>query len=80
MSLTYKKWKSIKSDDWKNAPINPTCETVVKTNPIVFCGEPTVAAYPAMNSGWMPLCCKHARKHPDAFKTDELIANGETWE
>lgn len=67
------------SKEWKNAPIPCTCEVLLSSKPIKFCDKPTVAAYPAMGSGWQSLCAEHAKKHPEAYPTDELIRMGNTW-
>lgn len=63
------------SAEWKTKPISPTCE-------VMACDKPTTAAYQAMGGGWMALCARHAIKHFKhgcAIRTDELIANGETF-
>jgi hypothetical protein len=75
--LTYSKWIGIRDKKWKNQPISPVCEVSFVHG---RCDLPTVAAYPAWGHGWMALCCKHAVKHPKAFKTDELISKGEIWQ
>ncbi len=81
--ITYDEWKGNHDAGWKNEPIPCTCEVLMDMKHQIlkgkFCGKPTVAAYPAMNSGWQSLCALHALKHPEAFKTDELISKGETW-
>ena len=68
--------------EWLAAPISCTCEVMVTHKPLVLCDKPTTAAYPAMGGGWMALCARHARKHlpHGAFRTDELIAKGATWQ
>lgn len=71
---------------WKTAPISCTCEVLAggsnKALANSFCDKPTTHAYPAMGSGWMALCARHAQrhlKHGGAISTDELIKRGEVW-
>ena len=74
--MTFSEWQSKRSPDWTGAPINPECEVMVGRNR--FCGEPTVAVYPAHPQGWMSLCERHARKHrPHCWPVEEVIAAGE---
>ena len=63
---------------WKTAPISPTCERIMDFHDNRECGCPTSYAYPAMNTGWMALCFRHAQKHlPHVTPIEELINSGE---
>jgi len=71
------------SSTWRTAPISCTCEVKVATNPdpeTGLCNDPTDYAYPAMGSGWMALCARHAQPHlsvSGVIGVDELINRGE---
>lgn len=79
--MTYTEWKKLPKTDWKTEPISSTCQVRDwSKSKSKQCDDPTVKAYPTMGNGWMSLCFKHGLRHTEAFKTDELIANGEKLE
>lgn len=78
MSMTYEQFKMC-AKDWKTEPISCTCQVALCCNPIELCDKPAVKAYPAMFSGWMAMCARHALKHKEAFDVMDLISKGETW-
>lgn len=75
MMMTYSEWKQVRKN-WHSQPIDPRCHVSAMGEQ---CRGRTVAAYPAMGGGWATLCSGHAKKHPEAFDTDELIRDGEMW-
>lgn len=56
--------------------ISPTCEVVMKWEPLEFCGFPTVAGYAADRGGWMALCTGHVHPHENYVYPVEDIRSG----
>jgi hypothetical protein len=56
--------------------ISDTCEVWLSPRGEKVCGKPTVAGYPAMGGGFMPLCAEHAPKHASITQPVEDIRAG----